>query len=165
MRKSEREIKSKDEIIDIINRCDVCRLGLNDDGYPYIIPLNFGYTFDDELILYFHSALEGKKVDLIKKDNRASFEMDTSHNLEYFKDLGYCTMSYESIMGRGEIKILDDEEKLEALKLLMKKYHGGKDVYFNPAAIPRTLCYTLHVNELSAKRKPSKIRGEQNEKK
>ncbi len=166
MRKQEREIKSRDEIIDIIRRCDVCHLGLNDDGYPYILPLNFGFSDDGEnLILYFHSALEGKKVDLIKRDNRASFEMDTAHNLEYFEDIGYCTMSYESVMGRGEIKILDEDEKMHALKQLMRQYHGGKDVYFNPAAISRTLVYALYVSEMTAKRKPSKMKGPKNEEK
>ena len=96
-----------------MKRCDGCRLALNDDGYPYILPLNFGIKIvDGKVILYFHSALEGYKVDIIKKDNRASFEMDCKHQLQYFKEKGYCTMAYESVIGSGRIRILEEVEKI-----------------------------------------------------
>ena len=87
MRQKNRELKNFNELIEVMKNCDVCRLALNDDGYPYILPLNFGLDISGEKItLLFHSALEGHKVALIKKDNRASFEMDCKHKLQYFKD-------------------------------------------------------------------------------
>ena len=154
MRKSDREIKSKEEIIDIIKRCDVIRLAFNNGDYPYILPLNFGFEVkNDKVIFYLHSALEGTKVDIMKKDNRASFEMDTQHELQYYEEKGYCTMSYESIIGRGRIRILPEDEKMNALKKLMGHYHKSEDTYFNPAAISRTLVYSLEVEEMTAKRK------------
>ena len=154
MRKSDREIKRKEEIIDIIKRCDVIRLAFNNGDYPYILPLNFGFEVkNDKVIFYLHSALEGTKVDIVKKDNRASFEMDTKHELQYYEERGYCTMSYESIIGRGRIRILPEDEKMNALKKLMGHYHKSEDTYFNPAAISRTLVYSLEVEEMTAKRK------------
>ena len=154
MRKSDREIKSKEEIIDIIKRCDVIRLAFNNGDYPYILPLNFRFEVkNDKVIFYLHSALEGTKVDIMKKDNRASFEMDTKHELQYYEEKGYCTMSYESIIGRGRIRILPEDEKMNALKKLMGHYHKSEDTYFNPAAISRTLVYSLEVEEMTAKRK------------
>ena len=154
MRKSDREIKSKEEIIDIIKRCDVIRLAFNNGDYPYILPLNFGFEVkNDKVIFYLHSALEGTKVDIVKKDNRASFEMDTKHELQYYEERGYCTMSYESIIGRGRIRILPEDEKMNALKKLMGHYHKSEDTYFNPAAMSRTLVYSLEVEEMTAKRK------------
>ena len=154
MRKSDREIKSKEEIIDIIKRCDVIRLAFNNGDYPYILPLNFGFEVkNDKVIFYLHSALEGTKVDIMKKDNRASFEMDTKHELQYYEEKGYCTMSYESIIGRGRIRILPEDEKMNALKKLMGHYHKSEDTYFNPAAISRTLVYSLEVEEMTAKKK------------
>ena len=154
MRKADREIKSKEEIIDIIKRCDVIRLAFNNGDYPYILPLNFGFEVkNDKVIFYLHSALEGTKVDIMKKDNRASFEMDTKHELQYYEEKGYCTMSYESVIGRGRIRILPEEEKMNALKKLMGHYHKSEDTYFNPAAISRTLVYSLEVEEMAAKKK------------
>lgn len=72
---------------------------------------NFGTeVVDGKVRLYFHSALEGYKVELIKKDNRASFEMDCKHQLQYFEEKGYCTMAYESVIGSGRIRILEEEK-------------------------------------------------------
>ncbi len=102
---------------------------------------------------FFHSALEGYKVGLIQKDDRASFEMDCKHELQYFEDKGCCTMAYESVIGRGHIRILSEEEKLPALKLLMAHYHKGKEMPFSTAAIPRTLVYALEVESITGKRK------------
>ncbi|MBR3456886.1 MAG: pyridoxamine 5'-phosphate oxidase family protein [Selenomonadaceae bacterium] len=154
MRKKDREITNRQEIIDVMHRCDVCRIGLNDNGYPYILPLNFGLMDDGNTIeLIFHSALEGKKLDLIQADNRASFEMDCKHQLQYFADKGYCTYSYESVMGKGHISIVADKDKEAALHLLMEHYHPNQNAYFNPAAIPRTLVYKLTVEEMTGKRK------------
>jgi nitroimidazol reductase NimA-like FMN-containing flavoprotein (pyridoxamine 5'-phosphate oxidase superfamily) len=155
MRRKDREVTDLSEIIEIMKNCDVCRLALNDDGFPYILPLNFGLSVNvDKITLYFHSALEGYKVGLIQKDNRASFEMDCKHELQYFEDKGYCTMAYESVIGKGHIRILPEEEKLPALKLLMAHYHDGKDMPFSTAAIPRTLVYALEVESITGKRKP-----------
>lgn len=157
MRQKQREITDFAEIIEVIKHCDVCRLALNDEGYPYILPLNFGMDIvNEKLILYFHSALEGHKVDLISKDNRASFEMDCKHQLQYMEEKGYCTMAYESVIGTGQIRILEEDEKMDALKKIMSHYHAGEDAYFNPVAIPRTLVYALEVATVTGKRKAPK---------
>ena len=92
-------------------------------------------------------------MDLIQKDNRASFEMDCNHALQYFEDKGYCTMAYESVIGRGRIRILSEEEKFDALQEIMNQYHGDEKAYFNPAAISRTSVYCLEVEEITGKRK------------
>ncbi len=155
MRRKDREIKELSEITEVIRNCDICRLGLVDGEYAYILPLNFGMEQDEEgkVTLYFHSALEGHKTELLKEGLKASFEMDTKHEMEYDAERGYCTYYFESVMGRGTIHILKDDEKFEALKKLMDHYHPGMNAYFNPAAMPRTLVYTLEVEEMTGKRK------------
>lgn len=154
MRQKNREVTDRDEILEIMRRCDVCHPALNDDGYPYIIPLNFGLLVDDDSItLVFHSALEGTKLDLIRNDNRASFEMDCNHELQYFEEKGYCTMAYESVIGKGRIYFLNESEKTEALRSIMVQYHHEKNTYFNPAAVSRTAVYVLKVETLTGKRK------------
>lgn len=80
MRRSDREIKDFDEIIEVINKCDVCRLAINDGDYPYIVPMNFGLNIEDgKVVLYFHCASEGKKLELLRKNNKVAFEMDCGH--------------------------------------------------------------------------------------
>ena len=157
MRRSDREITDKDELISVIRKCDVCRIALNDGGYPYIIPLNFGFCEKDgSMKFYFHSALEGKKLDLIKKDPRAGFELDCSHMLQYFEEKGYCTMAYKSVVGTGRINILDDNEKTDALNLLMKQYHPEGYAGYDPAAMSRTTVFCLTVESITGKKKNPK---------
>ena len=159
MRKKEREVTDRQEIIEIMKGCDVCRLGLNDeDGYPYVVPLNFGLELqqDGKLRLYFHGATEGHKLDLIRRDDRAFFEMDRKHQLQYIEEQGYCTMNYESVMGKGRVKILGEDEKLHALETLMGAYHPGREAPFSKAALPRTTIFALDVEEISGKRKEAK---------
>ena len=154
MRREDREVTDRNEIIEIMRRCDVCRLAIHDEEYPYIVPLNFGLLVDEEsMTLVFHSALEGTKLDLLKIDNRVSFEMDCQHQLQYFEEKGICTMAYESVIGRGRITFLEGEEKFGCLKAIMEQYHHRKDVYFNPATVERTAVYVLQVESVTGKRK------------
>lgn len=155
MRRKDREVKDFNEIVEIIKKCQVCNLGLvDDDGYPYIIPLNFGVeVIEGKVRLGFHSAMEGHKVKLIEKCKKASFEMYCESSLFYDEKRGYCTYMFESVIGRGNIRIVEDEEKIIYLKSLMNHYYPGEEKYFNKAAIPRTLVYVLDVEEMTCKRK------------
>ena len=153
MRRADREIQNIKDIIQVMEKCDVCRLALNDNDYPYILPLNFGMqTENEQIILYFHGANKGKKYELIAKDNRASFEMDCSHNFvtRMSNESCSCTMEYESVIGHGRIEIVPDNEKHQAFHLLMKHYHQ-KDGSFNPSIMSCTTVLKLIVEQISGK--------------
>ena len=112
MRRKDREITDFNEIIEIIKKCDVCRIALNDEDFPYIVPLNFGLDVQGEQVFfYFHAAMEGKKLDLIAKDNRATFEMDCDHKFILYEERMSCTMGYASVIGHGTIETVKDEDK------------------------------------------------------
>lgn len=154
MRRKDKEVTDFREMVKIIQGCDVCRIAVNGaDGYPYIVPLNFGLSVEgDTVTLYFHSANEGHKLDLLRRDSRVAFELDRGHRLVSEAERGYCTMEYESVMGRGRIAFVPEEEKGAALGLLMAHYHGG-DTSFDPSAMPRTAVYKLVVETMTGKRK------------
>lgn len=153
MRRNDREVKDFDEIINIIERCDVCRLALNDKDFPYILPLNFGMEVkENKIVLYFHGAAQGRKYDLIARDKRASFEMDCSHELILDEAKGSCAMTYESVIGRGYIDIVPDEEKYDALCTLMRHYRQ-ENFPFNQAMIPSTTVLRLTVEEITGKKR------------
>lgn len=151
MRRSDREITEFRDIIAVMEKCDVCRIALNNNGYPYILPLNFGMSVtDDGIELYFHGAMEGTKYELIEKDNRASFEMDCGHRLVTDNEQGNCTMEYKSVIGQGRMEILPDDEKDRALSILMKHYH--QEVFpYNKAVVPHTKVFRLVVENVTAK--------------
>lgn len=154
MRRKDREITDFNEIVEIIKKCDACRLAFNDGDYPYIVPLNFGLNVVDgkQVELYFHCASEGTKLDLIRKDNRTTFEMDCNHNFILYEERMSCTMGYESVIGHGTIEFIDDEHKFEALKILMNQYHA-EDFKFNTAMMKVTTVFKLVVSDMTGKRR------------
>ena len=82
MRRQDREVTDNEKIKEIIKTCDCCRLGLNDNGKVYIVPLNFGFTEKNgKYTFYFHGARTGRKLDIIKQNNYAGFELDTNHKI------------------------------------------------------------------------------------
>ena len=82
MRRADREVTDVNEIIDIIDHCKVCHIALMDGEWPYIVAMNFAYRYEnDQLVIYLHSAKEGKKLDLLRKDDHVCFEMDYDHEM------------------------------------------------------------------------------------
>lgn len=151
MRRNDREIKDFDKILQIMRQCDSCVLALNDDGFPYMVPLNFGMDIEDgQLYLYFHCAMQGKKLDLIRKDNRATFEMDCDHNFILYDERMSCTMGYSSVVGHGIIEFVEEEKKYEALKILMRQYHA-EDFQFNKDMIKVTTVLKMKVLDITGK--------------
>lgn len=152
MRRSDREVTNPAEIVDIMSRCEVLRIALNTDTVPYILPVNFGME-PDGMTLYIHGAMQGTKYDILARDNRASFEMDCSHELVLNDTDHECTMNYESVIGWGCIdELTDEDDKRHGLKQLMKQYHAG-DFPFNEGPLPRTRILRLRVQERTAKRR------------
>lgn len=153
MRRKDREITDFDEIMKIIDKCDACRLALFDEDFPYIVPLNFGIDLcDNQLYLYFHCANTGKKLDLIRKNNKATFEMDCEHNIILYEERMSCTMGYASVIGHGTIEFVDDEHKFEALKIIMRHYHH-EEFKFNTDMMKATTVFRLKVLDIVGKRR------------
>ena len=102
MRRKDREVTSPEAIREIIDACKVFRVAFMGEDFPYVVPLNFGYTWEDgQLIFYFHCASEGRKLDLLRKNPRVAFEMDCGHALmESDVPCGYG-YRFQSVMGLG----------------------------------------------------------------
>lgn len=158
MRRRDREIKEFNEILQVILDCDSLVLGLNDGEFPYLVPLNFGMDIEDgQLYLYFHCAKEGKKLDLIQKDNRATFEMDHAHQLVLNDEKMSCTMEYESVTGKGFIEIVSEDKKIKGLKILMNHYHVS-EFPFSLKPVKNTTVFRLKVIELKGKRRKVSVK-------
>lgn len=156
MRRNDREVTDIGEILEIIERCPVVRLGLYGDGEPYIVPLNFGYTYkEDKLALYFHSALEGRKVDLIRSNPRVCFELDNLLGIKNGGEACKWSTGYESIIGYGDITFITDPNgKKSAMDIIMKRYGFESTPEYNSDAFSRTLLYKLDAESFTAKRNP-----------
>lgn len=158
MTKREREITDPNKIDEIINDCLYLHLGLVDDGKPYIVPLNYGVTKDEadgHYIIYLHGANKGRKLDVIRKNPDCCFTME--RNVAPFEGRMACQygMTYECIMGEGQIKIVDDiEEKINSMKILMKTQTGSDDFQFDDRMVSIVSVMRIDVTEISAKHRP-----------
>lgn len=153
MRRKDREITDFCHMVQIVDGCDCCRLGLVDCQQAYIVPLNFGYdATDGQLVLYFHSAAEGRKLELLPRQISVSFEMDTKHELMAGSVGCRFSYGYQCVMGSGTVEILSDPaEKQNGLETIMKHYTGRPDWEFDPNTLSRTTVFRLKVDHWSCK--------------
>lgn len=154
MRKSLREISGHDDLDHILKACDVCHLGLSDNGQPYVVPLNYGYEWSgSRLTLYFHCADAGRKLEIIRRNNRGCFQMDRAHELRTGQLACQYGMNYECLIGCGLIEILEDPlERIHGLQVLMRHYSGRDDWEYDPHILAATMVLRLEAAEYSGKR-------------
>lgn len=128
MRRADREVKDEKEIRRVLESCKVCRLGMTDGGRIYIVPMNYGYVYEEgKLSLYFHGAKEGKKLRLLEADPAVGIEMDGEHELAAGGTACQYSYYYGSIIGNGKAEIVTrPEEKSKALAIIMEHQTGEK---------------------------------------
>lgn len=158
MRRCDREIVGFKNIVEVMKSCKVCHVAFFDQEYPYVVPMNFGLEIKNEndIYLYFHGAREGKKHDLIKKNNKVSFVMENIHNIVTGPKVGECecTMEFESVMGTGIIEYVSEDEKDIALHTMLNQYgvvEGKDNFHFHHEVVSKLHILRLSVNFLSAK--------------
>ncbi|MBR6181183.1 MAG: pyridoxamine 5'-phosphate oxidase family protein [Prevotella sp.] len=148
MRRHRQQLPDND-CIGILERATAGTLALlGDDGYPYAVPISFVYH---EGCIYFHSAVEGHKVDAIRRNEKASFcviDQDEVHGELY-------TTFFRSVIAFGRIRIIEDEEeKLAAVRLLGNRYNPGQDEALQKEmekGLHRMLALCLKIEHLTGK--------------
>ena len=155
MTKRERQVTDRGEIARILEAGKVLHLGLAVDNEPYVVPMNYGHTFEDgKLTLYLHSALRGKKLDMIRANPRVFFEIDCDRMPFDGKLPCQYGMVYSSLMGRGTATLVEDvEEKIRAMVHLMKT-QTGKDFTFDEKLVSIVAVIRIDVEEYTAKHRP-----------
>ncbi|GHT64796.1 5-nitroimidazole antibiotic resistance protein [Spirochaetia bacterium] len=156
MRRVDREVISIEERLAIIDKCKVCRLAMCDGDRPYVIPLNFGYEYNDGVLtLYFHGAHEGRKINILKSNNHVCFEMDGEHELTAAENDCEYGFNFASIIGFGKLEFIEDKnEKIRGLSLLMKHQTGeDREFFFEDARLNATMVCKVRVEEFTGKRR------------
>jgi hypothetical protein len=157
MRRKDRELTDPAELLSVLEKADVCRLALADDKVPYLVTMNFGLKYEKSLVLYFHCAHEGKKIDILKRNNLVCFGADIDHEL-FLSDKGTscgCSMRFRSVVGMGRVSFVTERaEKLEALEAIMRHYTQTTVPVFNEEKIDRTTILRLDVEQMTGKSRP-----------
>lgn len=155
MTRREQQITDINEIIDILEKSKVVHVGMIDGDEPYVVPMNYGYIFEDgKLTLYLHGAKRGRKIDVLMANPKVFFEMCC--DVTPFEGDVACRYgtTYASIMGRGLASVIEDvEEKKQALTLLMKA-QTGKDFTFEDKLTTVVSIIRIDTLEFTAKKRP-----------
>ena len=155
MTKREYQITEEKKILEILDKGKVLHLGLCADNEPYVVPMNYGYIMENgKLTLYLHSAVRGKKLEILQANPRVCFTVDC--DIRPFEGVKPCQygMTYSSIMGRGMGQIVEDvEEKKRAMSILMKT-QTDKDFSFDDRLVSIVAVIRIDVSEYTAKHRP-----------
>lgn len=155
MRRKDREVTDLQQIERIIAGSKVCHVAMADQGMPYLVPMNFGYEMKGrELTLYFHCAKEGRKLDILKKNDNVCFELCIEGEPVYVKETPcYSGFYYQSVIGNGKMEIVSDlREKCKGLSLLLKQAAGAEAAFEKEQA--DTVCVLKIVSrDFTGKRK------------
>lgn len=152
--KREREVTELNEIKEILDKSMIVHIGMVDDGEPYVVPMNYGYTLENgELSIYLHGATVGRKIDIIKKNPKVFFEMEC--DVTPFEGKVACQYgtTYASVMGRGTAEVLEDvNEKIDGLTKFMKT-QTGKDFTFDEKMVSIVSVIKITAKEFTAKKR------------
>ena len=137
MRRSEKEIQNEDEILEILEAGLICRLALCDGDVPYIVPMNYGYA---KGCLFFHSASAGTKIDILRRNSQACFEIEVDTEVSEGEAACHWGMKYRSVIGFGKLEeVADSAEKREGLSAIMKQVSASSEWGFPDPAVEKVL--------------------------
>lgn len=149
MRRNDREIADIALIEDIIRNSLVCRLGMSRNDQPYVVPLCFAYS---DNTLYFHSADEGLKLEIIQQNPKVCVEFDIDQEVIQSDKPCKWSMQYRSVIGFGKALLVEDfEEKKKGLDAIMKHYSGRLFEYVEPA-IESTCIIKVEIESMTGKK-------------
>ena len=159
MRRKRQQL-SQEESIAILQKATAGTLALlGDDDYPYAVPISYVYN---EGKIYFHSALNGHKVDAIRKYDKASFCVIEQDDVQPEK---YTTF-FRSVIVFGRIHIIEDEkEKLEIVRMLGNRYNPNQDDALQneiESGLSRLLAIRLDIEHLTGKEAIELVKQHQN---
>lgn len=147
MRKKDRKLENT-EALEILKKCNYGVLStVGENGYAYGVPISYVYVNDG---IYFHSALEGSKLENIRLNHSVSFCVvgDTLLLPDKF------STNYESVIAFGKALEVSGIEKKEALFAFVDKYSGQyreKGQEYIEKAIERTRVIKINIEHLSGK--------------
>ncbi len=152
MRRKDKEIMGMDKISKVIKKCQVCRLGLSRDNVPYIVPVSFGY---DGNTLYFHTALTGKKIDILAVNKNVCFEFESGVQVvaNVTKACNW-SFSFQSVIGFGEVaELADPEAKIKGLTHIMAQY-SDKEWGLDTLPLNSVRVWAIQIESMTGKQSP-----------
>ena len=152
MRRKDREITDRAELLRILADARVCRLAMSDAGRPYLVPLSFAMDGAD---LVLHSAREGRKLDILRRNPAVCFEVEEGVEIDVGPSPCETGMRFRTVIGHGTAEFVDDAAERARLLALFGARYGAPERPLRPRDVERTAVLRIRVTELTGKRRPA----------
>lgn len=154
MRRKDWEITDPNNIADFIAKEQILRIAFYDEGDIYIVPINYGYSYDGQYTFYFHGAKAGRKYELAKKTPKVGFEIDGNYSLLEGEIACDFSAAFQSVIGTGILSIVEDaEEKVKGLNAIMKQTTSKAEWDYSKEMLAAVAVFRLVVDKMSCKAK------------
>lgn len=156
MRRKDLEVVGRENIEPILQRCKVCRIAMIAEGEPYILPMVFGYEWDDDgLTLYMHCGRKGRKNDALRKNSRVCFELDIEEGLIGEGGPAHRhSRAFSAIIGTGNVEFAKDyEERRRGFDVIMRHQTGCDGWTYPDAYLAVTEVFWVHADSFQASQK------------
>ena len=153
MRRYKREVQDTRQIRRLLEECQVLRIGTMDQEGMFIVPVSYGYEYEEDgsLRFYIHSAGEGRKVQAFRQQERVAVGLDCADGLIRGDYTCQYSMAFRSLMGSGKICLLSGPEKLRGLKLLMRHTAPESRISFSDEMVEAVHVYAIRMEEFRVK--------------
>ena len=149
MRKANQEITDPGILESILKNATICRLAMIDNGKPYLLPFNFGYT---ENCLYIHSAPAGKKIEVLQQNPNICFEVEETPEIIEAETACKWSCLYRSVVGYGKVEILTGyDEKVKALDIIMQQHGAPAGMEFDSREVEFIVVLKLVIDSMTGK--------------
>jgi len=154
MRRKDREITDTNQIAEFIAKEQIIRIAFYDEGEIYIVPVNYGYTYDGQYTFFFHGAKAGRKYELAKTNPVVGFEIDGNYRLLEGEEACEHSATFQSVIGQGVLSLIDDKaEKIKGLNTIMKQTTSKGEWHYSEEMLEAVAVFRLDVERLSCKAK------------
>jgi len=149
MRQKKRKITDKAVVKEILSQSEICRIAFNDTETPYIVPFNYGYS---DNCIYIHCAPEGKKIDLIRKNNSVCFEIENKAEIIRQKEACKWETLFRSVVGYAEVETITSyEEKIRGLEIIMAHNGAEGKQEFGRQHVDKAVILKLKIKSITGK--------------
>ena len=154
MRRKDREIIDQNSILQFIAKEQILRIAFCDEGDIYIVPVNYGYMYDEQYTFYFHGAKAGRKYELAKNKPTVGFEIDGNYTLLEGAEACDYSATFQSVIGMGKLSLVEDNaEKISGLNAIMKQTTSKAEWDYSDEMLDAVAVFRLDVEKLSCKAK------------
>jgi nitroimidazol reductase NimA-like FMN-containing flavoprotein (pyridoxamine 5'-phosphate oxidase superfamily) len=151
MRRSDREITDRAELLRILAEARVCRVAMSDHDRPYLVPLAFALDGEDIVL---HSARAGRKLDILRRNPAVCFEVEEGVEIDVGPSPCATGMRFRTVIGHGTAELVEDAAERARLLALFGPRYGAPDRALPANEIERTAVLRIRVSELTGKRRP-----------